>query len=199
MIPEIMKKVASFCFVILVTSKLIGQEFKFSIIPTISNLSFFKDDHFLYSKARFGAGLEADYLFTSDNKIRFGIGTGIQNNHVRFFKPVFGGGTQISTSRAIITSLKFETYYFINDQMFVSFIPAFDYHFKHPKETIDDQTGLSLSIGLGNALILRENLVLNIEPRLTIHNIIPFKEKNVKYSLTTTGIRVGLAFHNKKN
>lgn len=194
-----MKKVASFCFVILLTSNLIGQEFKISIIPTINNLSFFKDDHFLYSKARFGVGLEADYLFTSDNKIRFGIGTGIQNNHVRVFETIFGGGTLITKPRVIITSFKFETYYFINDQMFVSFIPALDYHFKHPKESIDDQTGLSLSFGLGNALKLRENLLLSIEPRLTIHNIIPFKEKDVKYSLTTTGLRVGLAFGRKKN
>jgi hypothetical protein len=192
-----MKNVALLIFLLSLTSILTGQEFKIAVVPTLSNLSYFKDDVLLYSKARFGAGVEADYLFISDKKIRFGIGAGIQNNHVRLVETILEGATLIINQineRAIITSFRLESFYYINDQFFVSLIPAFDYHFKHPKERIGDQTGLSLSFGLGNGIELNKSLSLSVEPRLTINNIIPFKDKDLKYSLTTTGLRVGLIF-----
>jgi hypothetical protein len=193
-----MKKAVSICFVLFLASNLFGQKIKISIVPTISNLSFFKEDPIQNSRARFGAGLEADYLFISEKKIRFGLGVGIQNNHVRLFQ-TFGPSIGISNLRAIITSVKLESFYYINDQFYVCFIPAFDYHFKHPKEWFNDQTGLSLSFGLGNNIELKKSLSLCIEPRFTIFDIIPFKEKNVNYTLTTTGLRIGLIFGNKKD
>lgn len=191
-----MKKAASICIVILFATRLFGQEIKISIVPTFSNFTFFKLNPILHSNPRFGAGLEADYLFISDKKIRFGLGAGIQNNHARVYE-TFGGNIGISNVRAIIASAKLESFYYVNDQFYVSFIPAFDFHFKHPKERINDQTGLSLSFGLGNNIKLKGSGSLCIEPRFTILDIVPFKEKHIDYRLTTTGLRIGLIFGNK--
>ena len=85
----------------------------------------------------------------------------------------------------------------------MSLAPSLDLHTNYESiinniyQTIDNQTGLGLSCGFGKNLYLTNSLFLIIEPRLWIHNIIPFHDENLPLRLTTIGLNFGLVFgHN---
>ena len=56
------------------------------------------------------------------------------------------------------------------------------------------QTGLGLSFSVGKYFNLNDKLRLNIEPKLWIHNIVPFQDENLPLRLTTCGLNLGLVF-----
>ena len=194
-----MKKSALTYLFILVTTVLFGQEFKISVGPTLSNISYYKLASGLYSRAKFGLNADFEYIFLTNRKLEFGIGATVHNSHVVIIIPDLDGATHI-TQKVDLFSINFTSIYNLGPDFYISLSPILDFQIKHnPLNRIGNQSGIGLSFGIGNNIKISESVSLNIEPRLWIHNMIPFRDKHLNYWLTTAGLNMGLVFGHKKN
>ena len=66
------------------------------------------------------------------------------------------------------------------------------------QKTIDDQTGLGLSLGVGKKVDIGESFYLKIEPRLGVSNIVPFRKENLPLRVTAFGLKLGIGMRNKQ-
>lgn len=194
-----MKKAALTSLILISTTILFGQEIKISIAPTVSSIFHFKDiAGGPYGTPRFGVNTQIDYLFLTNKMVEFGLGVGYQNSHVQVIIPALGDGYGTSIEKVDLLSINFGSVFNLNKDFYVTFVPTLDLQIKHNDlQRIDNQTGLGLSMGIGNNVKLNESLSLNIEPRLWIHNIIPFSGENIPFRLTTVGLNLGLLFGQK--
>jgi len=197
-----MKKTTLTCLIIIMTTFLYGQEIKISVAPTVSSIFHYR---FVaggpYGTARFGLNTQIDYLFSTHKKVEFGLGVGYQNSHVQVIIPSPGGfDYQSSFEKVDLLSLNFRSVFNLKKDFYITFVPTLDFQIKHnSSQRIDNQSGLGLSLGIGNNIKLNESLSLNIEPRLWIHNIIPFQDENLPFRLTTAGLNLGLLFGQKND
>ena len=196
-----MKKSTLTYLFIFMTTALFGQEFKISVGPTLSNISYYKLAPGLYSRAKFGLNADFEYIFITNRKLEFGIGATLHNSHVEIIIPHLEtlGATHITQNVALL-SINFTSIYNLGPDFYLRLSPILDFQIKHnPLHRIGDQTGVGLSFGIGNNIKLSESVSLNIEPKLWIHNMIPLRDKHLNYWLTTAGLNMGLVFGHKKN
>ena len=178
---------------LIMATLLLGQELKISIAPTISNVHFY--NYFAgatYGQPRFGISSSMDYLFVTNKKIEFGLGLGFQNSQVYLITPSsrFNDLTAV-TEGVKILSINLRSVYNLKRDFYFTLVPSLDLQVTpNDLENINNQTGLGLSIGIGNNINLNESLALNIEPRLLLHNIIPNVAERVPYRLITTGLNL---------
>jgi|WetSurMetagenome_2_1015567.scaffolds.fasta_scaffold124321_1 hypothetical protein len=197
-----MKKFALTCLIVIMSSVLFGQEIKFSIAPIASSIYHYK---FVaggpYGTARFGLSTQFDYLFVTNKKIEFGLGLGYQNSHVQIIIPFTGDNSySASTETVNLLSLSLRSVFNLKKDFYITFVPTLDFQIKHNSlQRIDNQSGLGLSMGIGNNVKLNESLSLNIEPRLWVHNVIPFSGESIPFRLTTVGLNLGLVFGHKND
>jgi len=196
-----MKKTAFTFFIFIMSAALFGQEFKFSVAPTVSSIFHYR---FVaggpYGSARFGINSQLDYLFVTNKKVEFGIGVGYQNSHVQVIVPFDGGASSYSASisKVELLSLRLRSVLNLKKDFYVSLAPIIDYQIRRGiGQHIDNQSGLGLAFGIGNNIKLNESLALNIEPTLWIHNIVPFNDENLPFRLTVAGLNFGLIFGHK--
>jgi hypothetical protein len=178
------------------TVTLFGQEIKVSVAPTIN-----AGLHYQFVAGGPGQNIKAgfttsfDYLFLQDKKVNFGLGLNYHFSQVEFVPNLNTDDMLLHTENVSLISFRFKTMYKLKNLFYISLDPSADFHLKYDsQQTLNKQTGLGLSIGLGKNIKIKESVYLNLEPRLWIHNIIPFTEINNSYHLTTLGLNVGLVF-----
>jgi hypothetical protein len=194
-----MKKIVLSGIFLILTSILFGQEFKISIAPTINSGLYYQ---FVTGgpgqNLRAGFTSSFDYLILKDNRINFGLGLNYQFSQVEFVPNLNTGDMPLHTENVNLISIRFKTVYNLKNQFYLSLDPSADLHLNYDsQQTLDKQSGIGLSFGLGKNVKIKEAVAINIEPKLWIHNIIPFNESNFPYRLTTFGLNLGLVFEAK--
>lgn len=197
-----MKRTILTYFFLITATSLFSQELKISVAPTISNIHFY--NYVVgtsYGQARFGINTNLDYLFVTNKCVEFGIGVGYQNSHVQIIVPYPGRADySASTEKADLVSINLRSVINLSKNFYLTFVPSLDLQIKHSSlQRLSDQSGLGFSMGLGNNVRLSQGLALNIEPRLWVHNVIPFSGDNHPYKLTTAAINLGLVFGQKRD
>jgi hypothetical protein len=195
-----MKKSILTYFLIILTTFLYGQKIKISVAPTINVAP-----HYQLVAGGPGqnikAGLAAsfEYLFLNDNKVNFGFGLNYHYSQVEFVPNLNSGEMVQHTEKLNLISIRLKTLISFKKSFYLSLDPSIDYQTNYePVQVLNDQSGIGLSLGFGRNIKLKESLFLNIEPKIWIHNIIPFNIVSLPYLLTTTGLNLGLVFGQKK-
>ncbi len=194
-----MKRILIANALIILTSILYGQELKISIAPTINSglyYQFVAGSPGQHIKA--GLTTSLDYLFLSDNKINFGLGCNYHFAQVEFVPNKNTADMPLHSERVNIISLRLKSLLRFKNQWYFSLDPSVDFHLNYDAEqTLDKQSGIGLSCGLGKNIQIKEAIYLNIEPRLWVHNIFSFTEQDLPYRLTAVGLNLGLVFGSK--
>lgn len=191
-----MKKAFIACTCLIMTSLLYGQEFKISVAPTVSSGLYYQ-----FVAGGPGQNLKAgfttsfDYLILNDKRINLGFGLNYHFSKVEFVPNPNTGDMPLHTENVNLISIRFLTNLKLRNQFYISLDPSADFHLNYEsQQTLDKQSGIGLSFGFGKNIKIKEAVALNIEPKLWIHNIIPFNESNLPYRLTTIGLNLGLVF-----
>jgi hypothetical protein len=183
--------------IFLISTFLYGQEFRISIAPTINDIFHYSSvQGGPHGSARMGFYTQIDYLFLKEKKFRFGIGLNYLHSNVGVITPYFEthGYSEVK-ERTDLISLCLETVFNLKKHFYLCMAPTVEVQSAYdPFQSIDDQSGIGLSFGIGKEIKLKEALFLNVEPRLWVHNIVPFQHENIPFRLTTAGLNLGLVF-----
>jgi hypothetical protein len=200
-----MQKISTILILVTLTSILHSQEFRISLAPTYDNVFNYYYPDVYTTKAQLGYSTTIDYLIRCDKRISLGIGLTYHFCQVKMIPGKYSSRGPFSESINLL-SLSFRSVYNMQKGFRFSLDPTLNFQLDEiSKKVIDDQAGLGLSFGIGKHIRIKERIYsnfnpafLNIEPRLWIHNIIPFHEKNHPDRLTIIGLNLGLVFWTKK-
>lgn len=190
-----MKKVIPFFFFICLSSLGKSQELTIFVAPTVNNVYYY---NFVVggSSGNYKLGIYAsfEYFRSKENILTWGYGLSLQRSNVEIVPaPNIGGEIHIENVNLISGNLK--VLFNLPDEYYLSIDPFIDLQLKsNTQSSIDDQTGWGLSFGLGKRLSIRETISMKIEPRMWVHNIVPFVDKNLSKRLTVFGIKAGFTF-----
>jgi len=192
-----MKKIILTFFVVLLTTLLSGQNFRIVITPT-ANVFHSKYVGDTYDSPKLGFNANLDYLFSMNKSVNFGLGLDYQSSTTLNVSPIGLVEYSSRSERINICSISLKSMFKLTKVFYFSFDPTIDYQANYTKIQItDNQSGIGLSVGVGGNFILNNFLQFNVEPRLWIHNIIPFNNINSPFRLSAAGINLGLIFgHN---
>lgn len=195
LIPATMKKTILLLSIICLTSILSGQELRVSVAPTFSKVYQFKYVQGTpYGAAGFGYVGNIDYSFVTNRKVEFGIGLGYHISQVLIWIPIMSDFTA-DHERIDLFSVSLKSKFKLPKEFYMSLDPSLDFQVNYNRlHVADNQSGLGMSFGIGRNFRLNDGLLLNIEPRLWFHNLIPFHELESPFRLATTGINFGLVF-----
>lgn len=195
-----MRKLIISSIIFFLTTMLYGQEFKISLAPTINSAHLYWAVKGAPPGQNWKAGFSTsfDYLFIRDKKINFGLGINYHFSQVEFIFNSNTGDMILRTENINLISLRFRTVYILKNHFYISLDPAIDLHLNYDeRQLLDNQSGLGLSLGIGKNIRINDALLLNIEPKLWVHNIVPFHNESLPYRLTTIGLNFGLVFGQK--
>jgi hypothetical protein len=173
------------------------SEIKISVSPT-ENIALYYQSVQGGPGRKFKPGFSTsfEYLFRCDKKINLGFGLCYQFAQVEYTPNMDSGDFftgQIDNVSVI--SFNFTTIYKLKRDFYLTLNPMITLQLNYNPDFITDkQSGLGLSFSLGKYFNLNDNLRLNIEPKLWIHNIVPFQAENLPLRLTTCGLNLGLVF-----
>jgi len=169
---------------------------KISIAPTVDNALYFKS-------VQGGAGrnfkpgfsTSFEYIFRSNNKINLGLGFCYQFAQVEYTPNMNTGDFTGQTDKLNVISFNFSSIFKLKKDFYLSLNPMVNLQLNYDSDLMTDkQSGLGLSLSGGKYFDLNEKFQLNVEPRLWIHNIVPFNGENLPLRLTTLGLNLGLVF-----
>ncbi len=191
-----MKKVTLSFLIAFLTIILYGQEIKISVAPTINNAFYYQ---FVAGgagqKTKSGISTSVEYIFRNEKRISLGLGLNYQFCRVEFTPNMNTGDFIGQTDIVNLISVNLVSVYDLNKNFYLSLNPSIDFHLNYETENvIDRQSGVGLSISFGKYLKLTDDILLNLEPKLWIHNIIPFSGFDFTQRLTVAGLNVGLVF-----
>jgi hypothetical protein len=196
-----MKKATLISFLFILTTILPGQEIKISISPTINNAFYFKS---VVGGAgrdfKPGFSTSLDFLFLNEKRINIGFGFRYQFMQVEYTPNMNTGDFTGQTDRINIASLDISAIYNLKHNFYLNLSPLINLQLKYTSDLMTDkQNGLGLSLSIGKYLNLKDNLRLNIEPKLTINNIVPFNpEDSMTLRMASVGLNIGLVFGKTK-
>ena len=192
-----MKKIILTGCVVLLTTLVSGQNFRVDITPT-ANVFHSKYVGDTYDSPKLGFNANFDYLLSTNKIVNFGLGLDYQSCRTLNISPISTVDYSARSERINICSISFKSMFKLTKELYFSFDPTIDYQANYSKIQItDNQSGIGLSVGVGGNFILNNFIQFNVEPRLWIHNIIPFNDINSPFRLSAAGINLGLIFgHN---
>lgn len=191
-----MKKVTLTSLIVFLTTMVYGQEIKISVAPTINNAFYYQPvDGGAGRKFKTGYGTSLDYIIRKDKRVNLGLGLSYQFCQVEYTPNMNTGDFIGQTDIVNLISVNLVSVYDLNKNFYLSLNPSIDFHLNYETENvIDRQSGVGLSISFGKYLKLTDDILLNLEPKLWIHNIIPFSGFDFTQRLTVAGLNVGLVF-----
>ena len=192
-----MKRSILFISIILLSKILQGQQIEISIAPTINSI--------YHSPAIVGLpdydaklGFNAGLHLSSSTEKRLNIKYGINYQHAEiqidpFIDPQYNPPPyEVAVN---LFSLEVTANLNLRHMFYISLGPTLDLSsYNNLEISLDDQTGVGLSFGIGKRLRLKDNLSININPNLWIHNVIPIKEKDSPLKLVVAGLSAGIIF-----
>jgi hypothetical protein len=192
-----MKKILLIVTAFIIVNSLSGKNFKISVAPTINNAFYFQAVYGGSSHiAKPGFSTSIGYYILRDRKVSYSAGFSYQFAQVKT-DPMFNGMNDplpYSESFNLIT-FNVGMIYNLKKDFYLSVDPIMDLQLDYEAEqSIDDQTGIGISCGVGKSIGLFENLKFNIEPRLWIHNLIPLQDENLPLRISVAGLFMGLIF-----
>jgi hypothetical protein len=178
------------------------SEIKISIAPTINNALYYQ--FVSGGPARnFKPGFTTsfEYLFKNDKKINFGFGLCYQFTQVEYTSTMDSGEFTGQTDIIHIISINFAAVLKMKHDFYLSLNPLINFQLNKDSDFYtDNQNGLGLSFSFGKYINLKNNIRLNIEPRLLVNTIVPFNPDDyMTLRMTSVGINIGLVFGGKPN
>lgn len=170
-----------------------GQETVLSFAPTLNNAFHYQ---FVAGGAsvnsRPGFNIAFEHVRSTTNRVSYGFGISYQFSQVKFSPaPMIEGQSHIEKINVI--SASFKTIFNFRKGYFLSTDPLMDIQLKSSSQkSISNQSGIGFSIGYGKRILLPKNFSINIEPRLWVHNIVPFVDSNIPERLTVIGLKAGI-------
>ena len=182
--------------ILTISTFLSGQEIKFSVAPTINFAPHYRSvQGGPGQNIKVGFSSSFDFLFINDKRLNFGFGLNYHFSQLEFVPNLNTGEMILHTEKVNLLSIRFKSVCNFKNNFYLSFDPSVDFHLNHDsQQTINNQSGIGLAIGIGKNIKIKDALYLNIEPKLWIHNIIPFNDETFPYRLTSAGLNFGLAF-----
>ena len=174
-----------------------AQEINISISPTINNALHLR---FVSGGPNYnwrpGLNTSFSYHFKTNNKINMVVGLAYQKATVEV-DPFIAPQDDPPPFNESMNLLAFSvgTCFNFNKGYYATINPLVHYQFDYQDgNSITKQTGIGISGGFGKKFNLNSNVLINVEPKIWIHNLIPFQEENLPSRLTAVGINVGLIF-----
>lgn len=176
-----------------------GQETVFSFASTLSNAI-----HYQFVAGgpnaipRPGFNIAFEHVRSTTNRVTYGFGVSYQFSQVEFSPaPMIEGESH--TEKINVISASFKTVFNFRKGYFLSTDPLIDIQLKSSSQkSISNQSGIGFSIGYGKRILLNEKFSINIEPRLWVHNIVPFVDTNIPERLTVIGLKAGIQLRPSK-
>jgi hypothetical protein len=207
-----MRKALLFLIVVTLTAVLNGQlatnvsnsqinpghinKFRISVSPTENGALYYRvvlGGPGMNFKPGFAASLE--YFFQNGEKLNLGFGLNYQFARVGYTPNMDTPGFYGEIDRLSILSVNFSTAYKLKKNFYLGLKPFLSFQLNYNSELITDrQTGLGLSFSFGKSLQLNDRLWLDLEPGLSIYNVIPLRHGSLTNRLTVIGFNIGLAF-----
>jgi hypothetical protein len=194
-----MKRVLSIQSLLLTAFISKGQETVLSFAPTLNNVF-----HYQFveggptGNSKFGLNIALEYVRSTTNRVSYGYGVSYQFSQVEIVpEPMIEREPHKESINLI--SASFKTVFNFRKEYYMSTDPFIDVQLNSSlQKSIDNQSGVGISIGFGKRILLKEKFSINIEPRLSVHNIVPFVDTNIPQSLTVFGIKAGLKLGRNK-
>lgn len=196
-----MKRVTLISLIVLLTTLVYGQEIKISVSPTINNALYYQPvDGGAGRNSKFGFGTSLDYILRKDKRVNLGLGLSYQFCQVEYTPNMNTGDFIGQTDKVNLISINLISIYNLKKNFYLSLNPLIDFHLNYDTENIiDKQSGCGLSFSFGKHLKLTDRMLLNLEPKLWIHNIIPFHSDQLTQRLTVAGLNVGIVIGGNKD
>jgi len=188
-----MKRVLSIQLLLLIAFMSKGQETVLSFAPTLNNVFHYQFvSGGLNANSRPGLNVAFEHVRSTTNRVSYGYGVSYQFSQVKLIpEPMIGGEPHIESINLISASVK--TVFNFRKGYYLSTDPLIDIQLNSSSQkSISNQTGVGISIGYGRRILLNEKISINIEPRLWVHNVVPFVDTNIPERLTVIGIKAGL-------
>lgn len=188
-----MKKVLLISLLLLIAIIGKGQEMVLSLAPTWSNFAYFQSVAGGPSgNYKPGVNIAFEYVRSTTNKFSYGCGVSYQFSQVEIVpNHVVEADPHKETQNVILAS--FKTVFNFRNGYYLSADPHIGIQLnRSSQESIDDQSGVGVSMGYGKRVLINERFSINIEPRLWVHNVVPFVDTNIPKRLTVIGLRAGL-------
>lgn len=188
-----MKRVLSIQMLLLIAIMSKGQETVLSIAPTLNNVF-----HYQFvaggpgGNSKPGLNIAFEYVRSTTNRVSYGYGVSYQFSQVKLVPaPMIEGESHIETINLI--SASFKTIFNFRKGYYLSTDPLIDIQLNSSSQkSISNQSGVGISIGYGRRVLLNEKFSVNIEPRLWVHNVVPFVDTNIPERLTVIGLKAGI-------
>lgn len=188
-----MKKVLSIQLLLLIAIMGKGQEAVLSLAPTFNNVFYYQ----LVAggpsgNAKPGLNIAFEYVRSTTNCFSYGYGVSYQFSQVEIVpQPMLEVEPHSETVNLI--SASFKTVFNFRRGFYVSTDPHVSIQLNSSSQkSIDNQSGLGISMGFGKRILLNDRFSISIEPRLWIHNVVPFVDTNIPQRLTVFGLKAGL-------
>lgn len=170
-----------------------GQECVLSFAPTLNNVFHYQFvSGGLNGNPKPGLNIAFEYVRSTTNRVSYGYGVSYQFSQVKLVPaPMIEREPHMETINLI--SASFKTVINFRKGYYLSTDPLIDIQLKSSlQKSISNQSGVGISIGYGKRVLLNERFSINIEPRLWVHNVVPFVDTNIPERLTVFGIKAGL-------
>lgn len=143
-------------------------------------------------KMKPGFVISGEFIKTEPSEISMGIGLSYKYSVVEIVPAPFIEREPHKESLNLIT-VSFLTELNIGKNYYFSLDPLLDLQLgSKADQTMDCQTGIGLSTGLGRRIYIKNKTFISFEPTLWIHNIIPFLATNLPLRLTVIGLKFGI-------
>ena len=210
--PETMKKIVLSSLVLILTTILYGQQdangerdqdnlknksqIKISVAPTVDNALYYKSVQGGAGRNfKLGFSTSFDYLFRSDKKINLGFGLCYQYAQVEYTPNMNTADFTGQIDKISLISFNLSSIYKLKNDFYLSLNPMVNLQLNYNSDFMTDkQSGVGLSLSVGKYFKLNDKVRLNFEPKLWIHNIVPFNGESFPLRLTTLGLNLGLVF-----
>ena len=179
------------------TLNALAQEINISISPTINNALHLR---FVSGGPNYnwrpGLNASLSYHFKTNNKVSMAVGLTYQKAAVQVDPFIAPQDDPPPFNESInLLSLSVSANYNFNKGYYAVISPLIHYQLDYQDDnSITKQTGIGISGGFGKKFEMNSNLLINVEPKIWIHNLVPFQEEDLPSRLTVVGINVGLVF-----
>jgi hypothetical protein len=187
-----MKRLLSIQMLLLIAIISKGQEIVLSFAPTLNNVFHYQFvSGGITGNSKPGLNIAFEYVRSTTNHISYGYGVSYQFSRVEIVPEPMTEAEPHKESINLI-SASFKTVFNFRKGYYLSTDPLIDLQLKSSSQkSIDNQSGLGVSIGFGKRVLVNESFSINIEPRLWVHNVVPFVDTNIPQRLTVFGLKAG--------
>jgi len=188
-----MKKILSIQILLLIALMSKGQETILSFAPTLNNVFYYQFvAGGLNGNSRPGLNIAFEHVRSTTNRVSYGYGISYQFSQVKLVPAPM---TEANSTKETIhlVSASFKVVFNYRKGYYLSTDPLIDVQLNSPSQkSISNQSGAGISIGFGKRVLFNGRVSINIEPRLWVHNVVPFVDTNIPERLTVFGIKAGI-------